>query len=43
METLPRKLSQMELWWWEIPSVARWFLGSVSLATFAGVLGGMLA
>ena len=43
METLPRKLNQLELWWWEMPYMARWFVGSLTIATFAGVLGGALA
>lgn len=43
MEFVPRKLNQLELWWWEMPSGARWFVGSLSLAAFAGVLGGVLA
>ena len=43
METTPRKLNQMELWWWEMPSMARWFVGSLSIAMLAGLLGGVLA
>lgn len=37
-----KKMNQMELWWWDMPSLARWLVGSISLATMAGVLGGVL-
>jgi len=43
MEIVPRKLNELELWWWALPSMARWFVGSLSIATFAGILGGVLA
>jgi len=43
MEIVPRKLNQLEMWWWEMPSTARWFVGTLSIATLAGVLGGALA
>ena len=43
MEIVPRKLHQLELWWWEMPSVMRWFVGSLSVAVCAGVFGGVLA
>ncbi len=43
METLPHRLHQVEIWWWELPSFGRWLLGSLTLATVAGVLGGLLA
>jgi len=43
MEIASRKLNQLELWWWEMPSIARWFVGSLSIAACAGILGGVLA
>ena len=42
MNTLPRKMTQPEIWWWELPDLARWLLGSITLATLAGILGGIL-
>jgi len=41
--TLPRKYHPLEIWWWDLSSHARWFVGSITLATMAGVLGGVLA
>lgn len=43
MNTLPRKMTQLEIWWWELPDFARWLLGSVTVAMLVGVLGGILA
>jgi hypothetical protein len=43
METVTRKMSQLEIWWCEMPESARWIVGSVGLATMAGILGGVLA
>jgi hypothetical protein len=40
---LPAKLSQLEIWWLDMPGYARWFVGCVSVAAFAGVAGGVLA
>ena len=43
METAPREFSQLELWWYALPSTARWFVGSITLAATAGIAGGVLA
>jgi len=40
---LPRKFNQVELWWWDLPGALRWFAGSVSVAAFVGIAGGVLA
>jgi hypothetical protein len=42
-QVLPEELNQVENWWWDRSSTARWLLGSISLAAMAGVLGGVLA
>lgn len=43
METVARKMSQLEIWWWQMPGSARWIVGSFGVATMAGILGGVLA
>ncbi|MCB1685644.1 MAG: hypothetical protein R3E82_08110 [Pseudomonadales bacterium] len=41
--TLPGKFDQLEHWWRDLPSYARWFTGCISAAVLIGITGGLMA
>ena len=42
MSTLLNKIDSVELWWWQLPTHYRWFIGAIPTAVLIGLAGGVL-